>query len=185
MSASRIETWIEQGYKLLGAEGFDGIKVERLARLLNLNKSGFYHYFGDRQSYLEALVQYHIGLARSIAVEISGLRNIDPDLLYLIVKHKLFFLVESQLLVKGRHALNCRNIDEAGDIINKELLALWGNTQGVPGDMSVAYGYLNIIRHFIYARIDAKNISYDFLHKLSVETGEVLEKTVRQKSTGA
>lgn len=185
MSVSRIETWIQSGYKLLGAEGVDGIKIERLARILNLNKSGFYHYFGNMQSYMEALVQYHISMAKPIATEIAGSRNIDPDLLQLIVKHKSFFLVESQLLVKSRPALSYSNIDEAGEIINKELLALWLNTQGLPDDMSIARGYLNIIRHFIYARIDAKNISYEFLHKLYIETKEVLENAVREKNTGS
>lgn len=185
MTVSRIETWIQSGYKLLGAEGVDGIKIERLARILNLNKSGFYHYFGNMQSYMEALVQYHTSMARRIATEIAGSRNIDPDLLQLIVKHKSFFLVESQLLVKNRSAMGYGNIDEAGQIINKELLALWRNTQGLPDDMSVAHGYLNILRHFIYARIDARNISYEFLHKLSVETKEVLEKAVRENSTGS
>lgn len=45
--------------------------------------------------------------------------------------------------------------------------------------------YLNIIRHFIYARIDASNINYEFLYKFSVETREVLEKVVREKNTGS
>lgn len=184
MSASRIETWIQPGYELLGAEGIDRIKIERLARILKLNKSGFYHYFGNMRSYIEALLQYHISMAKRVATEIADTRNIDPDLLQLIVKHKSFFLVESQLLVKSRPAPGYTNINEAGKIINKELLALWKNTQGLPDDMSVAHGYLNIIRHFVYARIDTNNISYEFLHKLSVEIKEVLERTLREKNIG-
>jgi AcrR family transcriptional regulator len=51
MTISKINTWIKAGYKLLGTEGMDGIKVERLARILDLNKSGFYHYFGTMEFY--------------------------------------------------------------------------------------------------------------------------------------
>jgi len=41
MSKLKIDAWIKAGYKLLGKEGVDGVKVERLARILQLNKSGF------------------------------------------------------------------------------------------------------------------------------------------------
>lgn len=141
MAKARNSTrWTEEGYNLFAHEGPEGLHVEKIARKLQLNKSAFYHYFGNMQSYMEALVQYHISLARSIATEIAGARNIDPDLLQLIVKHKLFFLVDSQLLVKSRPALGSRSLDEAGEIINKEQLVLWRNTQGLPDDTAVALG---------------------------------------------
>ena len=43
--------WTEEGYRLFAKEGLDGIQVERLARILSLNKSGFYHYFGDLEGF--------------------------------------------------------------------------------------------------------------------------------------
>jgi AcrR family transcriptional regulator len=181
MSVSKIDTWIRAGYELLGAEGMDGIKVERLAKILNLNKSGFYHYFGTMESYLKRLLHHHVNLAKTIASELSNCQNIDPALLLLIVKHKAFFLVESQLLVKSRPARCTEDVDEAGRIVNKELLPLWRKTSDIPEDSSAALGFLNIIRHFFYARMDPDNVNYAFLHGLAAETQDVLDKIMMDK----
>ena len=181
MTTSKIDTWIQAGYNLLATEGIDGIKIERLAKILQLNKSGFYHYFGTMESYVKNLLQYHICIAKGIAGEIARCQNIDPDLLLLIVKHKVFFLVESQLLVKRRPAQIDDQIDEAGRIVNEELLPLWRKTNELPHDDSVALAYLNIIRHFFYAQVDAAHINYEFLHKLTVDTKEVMDKVIMER----
>jgi len=181
MTASKIDTWIQAGYKLLATEGMDGIKIERLAKILTLNKSGFYHYFGTMESYHKNLLRYHIRIAKGIAAEIASCQNIDPDLLLLIVKHKAFFLVESQLLVKGRPTHVDDQVDEAGKIVNEELLPLWRKTDELPEDDSVALAYLNIIRHFFYGQVDAEHINYEFLHKLTVDTKGVMNKVIMDR----
>src|SRR5262245_3858623 len=101
MSASKIETWVKAGYKLLGSEGPEGIKIERLARVLSLNKSGFYYYFKTMEAFLVHLLEYHVEIARRVASEIGQCETIDPDLVRLMLRHKSFFLVESQLLVRS------------------------------------------------------------------------------------
>ncbi len=49
---SKVEKWIKAGYALLATDEIDGINIERLARALNVNKSGFYHYFGLEKNIL-------------------------------------------------------------------------------------------------------------------------------------
>ena len=181
MSKLKIEAWIKAGYKLFGKEGIEGIKVERLARALDLNKSGFYHYFGSMEIYLKSLHQYHISMAKVIAKEIADCENLDPDMLLLIIKHKTFFLVESQLLVKSKTPYFSPEFDEAGKIVNKELLPLWRKATQLPEDSTVALSYLNIILHFFYARINSDNLNYEYLHALTFETEEVLNKVMEEK----
>jgi AcrR family transcriptional regulator len=181
MSTSKIETWIKAGYELLGTEGLEGIKVERLARALNLNKSGYYHYFGTMEEFLKSLLQYHVHLAGEVAAEIARCETIDPDLLLLMVRRKSFFLVESQLLVKSRLAHTVHVVDEAGKIITNELLPLWHRNNDAAPDAACALAYLNIIRHFIYARIDADHVTYEFLHDLAVETQTTFEKVTTER----
>jgi AcrR family transcriptional regulator len=181
MSKLKIDAWIKAGYKLLGKEGVDGVKVERLARILQLNKSGFYHYFGSMKIYLKSLLEYHVEMAKVIAPEIAACQNLDPDLLLLMIKHKGFFLVESQLLLKSKSAYFSAEADEAGKIINKELLPLWRKDTQLPEDSAVALSYLNIILHFFYARINSENLSYQYLHALTFETEAVLNKVMDEK----
>ena len=175
MGELKIEIWLKAGYDLLGAEGMEGVKIERIARSLGLNKSGFYYYFKTMEGYLTCLVQYHVHMAGEVAAEILRCQRIDPDLLRLIVRRKSFFLVESQLLVKSRFVHIKYGDDEAGKIITSELLNFWKRSNNEL-NTDVAVAYLNIIRHFIYARIDAENITYEFLHDLAVETKKAFEK---------
>ena len=63
------QKWINAGYQQFALEGLDGILVERMARILNLNKSGFYYYFGDRDFYLEQLLKFHLTQGEGVAVE--------------------------------------------------------------------------------------------------------------------
>ena len=180
MTLSKIDTWIKAGYKLLGTEGMDGIKVERIAKILELNKSGFYHYFGTMERFVKRLLQFHAELATTVASKVAKCESIDPDLLLLIVEHRAFFLVDAQLLVKGRPAQG-EDVKKAGRIVNDELLLLWERTGNVPEDSSAALGFLDIIRHFFYARMDAENVSYEFLQGLSAETQDVLSKIMMDK----
>lgn len=180
MSASKIETWVKAGYKLLGTEGPEGIKIERLARILGLNKSGFYYYFKTMEAFLVHLLEYHVEIAHRVASEIGECETIDPDLLRLMLRQKFFFLVESQLLVRSGLAHAGATADEAGAIITKELILLWRRNNEGPTDAEAAEAYLNIIRHFIYARIDAANITYEFLRDLIDETKKVVEKATHR-----
>ena len=181
MSTEKTEAWIKAGYKLFAKKGIEGIKVERLARILQLNKSGFYHYFGSMNIYLKNLLCYHVQMAKVLAEEAATCENLDPDLLLFIIKHKTFFLVESQLLVRGKLGDFGPNIDEAGKIFNKEILPLWRKTTPLPEDSTVALAYLNIILHYFYARIGPDNMTYEFLHSLALDTKGVLNKVVSEK----
>jgi AcrR family transcriptional regulator len=52
------EDWLALGLELLGEEGADAIRVERLCRKLKVSKGSFYHHFINRQAYLDALLDY-------------------------------------------------------------------------------------------------------------------------------
>jgi AcrR family transcriptional regulator len=50
--------WLRAALSVLEAEGVQGVRVERLARDLNVAKSGFYWHFRDRQQLYDDLVDY-------------------------------------------------------------------------------------------------------------------------------
>lgn len=50
------EDWIRAGARAMGADGVEGVKVERLARDLGVSKGSFYWHFRDRAELLEAIV---------------------------------------------------------------------------------------------------------------------------------
>lgn len=181
MSREKTEAWIKAGYELFSNEGIESLKVERLARSLELNKSGFYHYFGSMNIYLKGLLEYHVNLAKKVTEEVARCKNLDPDLLLLIIRHKSFFLVESQLLVKCKPIQFGEDISTAGKIVSMKLVPLWRQFTPLPEESTAAIAYLNIILHFIYARINPDNMNYEFLHSLTVDTQGVLKKVMNEK----
>jgi AcrR family transcriptional regulator len=55
MATSRND-WIEEGFRILAEEGAGGLTVEALCDVLDRTKGSFYHHFGGRAGYVEALL---------------------------------------------------------------------------------------------------------------------------------
>jgi AcrR family transcriptional regulator len=161
--------WTEQGYALFAEEGLDGIQVERLARILQLNKSGFYHYFGDMEVYGAELLRLHEQKADSFFNEVSHIKTIDPEYFQKVVQYKVTMLFQVQLY-------RCKNnpafynvaemLDQKEDVILREL---WSEYLGFGDNASLAIRYFDIVRDMIYSRISLQNLTYEFLRKLFTE----------------
>ena len=50
--------WLEKALEVLETEGVSGVKVDRLAKLLETSRSGFYWHFKDRQDLLSCMLQH-------------------------------------------------------------------------------------------------------------------------------
>lgn len=50
------EGWLETGYRALIDSGVDAVKIQPMARQLNLSRTSFYWFFEDREDLLTALV---------------------------------------------------------------------------------------------------------------------------------
>ena len=50
--------WLNAGLRTISVKGLDGVRVERLAGLLKVAKSGFYWHFEDRNDYLGQLLEH-------------------------------------------------------------------------------------------------------------------------------
>ncbi len=61
MSRSR-DDWIEAAWAALGEGGVEAVRVERLARKLDVTKGSFYWHFKDRQDLIDALMDRWFGL---------------------------------------------------------------------------------------------------------------------------
>ncbi len=49
-------TWIEEGLRALAAGGPDAVRIEPLAKALDVTKGGFYWHFDDRRALLEEML---------------------------------------------------------------------------------------------------------------------------------
>ncbi len=51
------QDWITKGLKVLAESGIEAVRVEPLAKLMNVTKGSFYWHFKNREDLLEAMVQ--------------------------------------------------------------------------------------------------------------------------------
>lgn len=70
--------WLVQALHILSKEGVEGVRVERLARDLDIAKSSFYWHFKSRSDLLEKVLDYWTYEYTSIVIDNQELRRLDP-----------------------------------------------------------------------------------------------------------
>ena len=51
--------WLEEGSKVLATKGPGALSIDCLCLITGKTKGSFYHHFGNREQYVEALLNYH------------------------------------------------------------------------------------------------------------------------------
>ena len=172
--------WMNVGYTVFAQEGHEGIQVERLARMLNLNKSGFYHYFGDTHEFLKHLIQENDRIIDRELESISKVGSYDPGFFNLMLQNKYLCFFHIQL-VRNRHV---RIFLEAHERNNKKIDALtlpyFSREVGLPEE--VAKPYYEMMRDMFYTRVDIKTMNYEFLHSMMEKFKNMVPMIVASKS---
>jgi len=179
--AKNLAVWTDVGYTLFAQEGLEGIQVERLARILQLNKSGFYHYFGDLDGYCEELIRLHKRKADLFLADVAKVKSIDPDYLMALVQHRVPCMFHLQLIRSKDNLLfykTAEQIDQQEDVLISEL---WSDYLGIHDHPALAIRYFNIVRDMLYARISFKNFDYHTLHTLMTEAKAVMQQMTDDK----
>ncbi len=168
--------WIEAGYELFAFEGPESLQVEKLAKKLGLNKSGFYHYFGDREVFISKILDYHSLQGEKVRMDILSLKKFDPDYYDLLLKHNTLLFVQMQL---RRHS-DQRNFHEIFTKIarmnDKALAPLLSDHLGIPGDQDLALEIWDLVRDSFYMQLTVQNLKM----ALPRQTVEIARKIIRK-----
>jgi AcrR family transcriptional regulator len=159
--------WLETGYTVFAREGPNGIQIEKIARMLALNKSSFYHYFGTLEIFYELLVQHHYNKIDVAIEDAQSARSLDPDYLDIVVKHKVTFMFQMQLTRHRSNALFSKACVKVNQKIDQSVILLWNKHLGLTNNDEVSLLYLGFVRDTFYARISFENFNYHFLHELA------------------
>jgi AcrR family transcriptional regulator len=171
-------TWIEAGYEQFAAEGLEGIQVERLARITGLNKSGYYHYFGDRDSFLEKLMEHHLQLAIHMANDLKQVQQFDPEFIEALIKHKTPVMAHNQL-VRNRHDLFLLNTyHKINDFVDPIASKIFSGFIGFNDDLEFSTRYYHQVRDMFYSHITFGHMNYPALRDFMHEAREVIQRAV-------
>jgi AcrR family transcriptional regulator len=180
--ARNSSVWTEEGYELFANEGIDGLQVERLARILHLNKSGFYHYFGDLDGFCTELLNLHQKKSAVYLEDIKRVNSIDPEFLLVVIEHKMPTMFQMQLIrckPDSEFHKVAMAIDQKEDVIIRRL---WTDFIGIHNDPDLAMRYFHIVRDMFYARISFENFNYQFLQSMVGEAKVLMQQMIQQKT---
>lgn len=171
------QNWVDTGYQFFANEGLEGIQVERIARALGLNKSGFYHYFGTRAIYLEVLMKHHQKHAERMAADLSEMVDFDPDYFNILVQFKTPVLFHMQL-IRNRHDQFLLNwFTKINNQIDPIVIPAWAAFAGLPHNHHLAKLYFEICRDLLYSRITADNLTSEYVKILHHEVRSLIKES--------
>ena len=79
--------WLEKALDVLEVDGINEVKIERLARELNISKSGFYWHFKDRKDLIRTMIEYWGEEFTSVVTSNNAILNASPkERIYLAMK---------------------------------------------------------------------------------------------------
>lgn len=181
MSKNSKYKWIDAGYELCAKEGAEGIQTERLARILNLNKSGFYHYFENSENFLKELLKHHLEIASQMALETAMCRTLDPDYFQLAVKYKVCLLFQGQLLRKENISTYKEVRTAVNEILDKEFLPLGSQFINLTHDPEAARQYFNIVKNSFFLKANYDNLDYELLYSVLMEAKQLMHPRTWQR----
>lgn len=166
-------SWIRVGYELFAHDGPEGIQIERLARVLDLNKSGFYHYFGDHETYFEHLMLHHVLQVNSLVEQVRSSRNFIPDCIQFLAESSIPILVQKQLQRACHIPLFAKTYKETNDLVDPVILPLWIDFIEIQDKPTLALQYLEFVRDTFYARVTPEALSFEFIFDICMQAKEI------------
>ena len=91
---AKKEDWVNIGYKLFSEQGASGIIVEKMAKILKVNKSSFYWHFKTKKEFIEHLILVWIDKETERIIDLTNSKKTASQkfktLLALVYKQDLF-----------------------------------------------------------------------------------------------
>jgi AcrR family transcriptional regulator len=181
MREPSLKKWIETGYKLFAEEGPEGIQVERLARILNRNKSGFYHYFGDMESFSGELMKHHYKLFDQFLKDVESCTNVDPESVKVLIKHKVTVMAQMHLVRNKSNPMFYGSHQALDDNVSQAMQPIWAKHLNISNNPELVSQYFSMIRDMFYSRITWSNFTYDFLSGIAEEAKDIITRIHTEK----
>jgi AcrR family transcriptional regulator len=174
--------WMNAGYDIFAREGTDGLQVERLARIVSLNKSSFYYFFGDMEGYRAKLLDLHKKIALDFVTELKEVKTIEPDYLNLLVKYKTPVMFQMHL-TRSKSNNEFRKMVELVDQMQDAILnPVWCEYLDVDERSDLGIRYFNIVRDTFYSRVSFQTFTYQLLQSVLGEARSILNHLSDQKN---
>lgn len=153
------DIWIKTGYEIFALSGESGLKVEVLAKKVGISKSSFYHHFADLEIFVEYLLKFHLQQSEIMADKEKNAKNIDPELINILVVHKIDLLFNRQLRINQQQQHYKETLDKSNQIIGNEFVKLWAKDLNLNLSQGQLESLFELALENFYLQINAENLN--------------------------
>ena len=157
------EYWIQKGYEVFAMSGESNLKVESLSKKVGISKSSFYHHFAEMEIFIAHLLSFHLKQSEMIAIKEKAAKKINPDLIDILVEHKIDLLFNRQLRYNQQNHLYKDTLLKSNQIIGNEFVTLWVNDLDLKLNYKQLEGLFELALENFFLQINHENLNHDWL----------------------
>jgi len=155
--------WITTGYQIFALQGEEALKIESLAKKVGVSKSSFYHHFADLEVFVEALLQFHLAQSHIIAQKEQQAKTVAPDLITILVTHKIDLLFNRQLRIHQNKPHYLATLNASNKIVGDAFTQVWIQDLQLKLSPQQLEGIFSLALHNFYLQINESNLTYEWL----------------------
>lgn len=160
--------WIKKGYEIFALSGQSGLKIEPLAKKVGKSKSSFYHYFADLELFIDNLLKHHIDQSYIIADKENCANNIDPELINILVEHRLDLLFNRQLRINQNIKSFSDTLIQSNKIVGDAFVKIWVKDLRLQLTQNQIQGVFTLALENFFLQINADNLNNKWLSEYFV-----------------
>lgn len=163
MKTDSKEIWIKEGYEIFANSGQSGIKIEPLAKRVGKSKSSFYHHFSDIEIFIDFLLKHHIKQSKIISQKEQQAKNIDPELINILVEHKTDLLFNRQLRINQNIKSYSLALDKSNKSVGNAFINVWVKDLGLKLSQKQIEGIFTLALENFFLQINIETLKYEWL----------------------
>jgi AcrR family transcriptional regulator len=163
MTIDNKEIWIKKGYEIFAISGPGGLKIEPLAKKVGKSKSSFYHHFADLELFTDILLRYHIQQSKVMAQKEHNAKNIDPELIDILVEHKFDLLFNRQLRINQNVGSFALALKQSNKNVGDAFVNIWIEDLGLRLSKKQIEGIFTLALENFFLQINTETINPEWL----------------------
>lgn len=179
------DKWLEIGFRHFAEFGPDQISIKRMADELNVPRSTFYHYFGDKDNLIEELLIIYLkAVDEYVAEGTTTCKKLIPDLHVLLYKYIDGLKFSRQLLINRHNPIYNLVYTRVRKKANKFIIPLFVDYYNFNIPYKTAEDLWDSLSDSWYSRLDPNKISVEYMIKLTEEIMDVVLTFVQSRLFG-
>jgi len=163
MTTKNKEIWIKTGYEIFAVNGHNGLKIEPLAKKVGKSKSSFYHHFADLELFIDFLLEHHIEQSCIIAHKEQNAKNINPELIDILIVHQTDLLFNRQLRIHQNIKLFSDTLLQSNKIIGDAFVKIWIKDLNIQFTTKQIDALFTLALENFFLQINTDHLTYEWL----------------------